>query len=72
MSDAEQNILAQSVSTINNWNILCQHGVSVAMSNNVDVQYIQGANIQMKQKTITLKNTVLSLRSKLAAFNITC
>ena len=72
LSDAEQNILAQSVSTINNWNTLCEHGVSVAMSNNVDVQYIQGVNIQMKQKTITLKNTVLSLRSKLAAFNITC
>ena len=65
----EKNILTQSVATINNWNTLCEHGVSVAMSNNVDVHYIQGVNSELKQKTIILKNTVSALKSKLALFN---
>lgn len=72
LSAVDKNILVQSVATINNWNTLCEHGVSVAMSNNVDIQYIQGVNLQMKQKTVTLKNTISTLKSKLAAYNITC
>ena len=72
LSSDEKNILAQSVATINNWNILCEHGVSIAMSNNVDIQYIQNTNIELKQKTVTLKNTVSTLKNKLALFNIKC
>jgi len=72
LSSDEKNILTQSVATINSWNTLCEHGVSVAMSNNVDVHYIQGVNSELKQKTIILKNTVSTLKSKLALFNIVC
>ena len=72
LSFDEKNILTQSVATINSWNTLCEHGVSIAMSNNADVQYIQGVNSQLKQKTITLKNTVSALKTKLASFNIVC
>ena len=72
LSAAEKNIITQSVATIENWNTLCEHGVSIAMANNPDVQYIQTANTQLKQTTVTLKNTVATLKSKLAAFNITC
>ena len=72
LSAADKNILTQSVATINNWNTLCEHGVSIAMANNVDVQYIQSANTQLKQKTVTLKNSISLLRSKLALHNITC
>lgn len=72
LSVDEKNILAQSVATINTWNTLREHGVSIAMSNNVDVKYIQNTNIELKQKTVTLKNTISKLKSKLASFNIVC
>lgn len=72
LSVVDKNILTQSVATINNWNSLCEHGVSIAMANNTDVKYIQNINSQLKQKTVTLKQSVSTLKSKLALYNIVC
>ena len=72
LSSVEQNIIAQSVGTINSWNLLCEQGVSIAMSNNVDVQYMQNTSNLLKQKTVSLKNATNHLKSKLAALNILC
>ena len=72
LSAAEKNIIAQSVNTINSWNVLCEQGVSIAMSSDVDVQYIQNASTELKQTTVNLKNATSTLKSKLAAFNIMC
>jgi len=54
------------------WNILCEHGVSIAMSENVDVKYIQQASNELKQTTNNLKSATNNLKSKLASFNIIC
>jgi hypothetical protein len=70
LSDTEKGIINAAVTTINNWNILCDQGVSIAMSNDPDIQFINAASQQMKQKTQTLTNATALLRSKLSAFNI--
>jgi hypothetical protein len=70
LSDIEKGIITAAVSTINNWNILCDQGVTIAMSNDTNIQYINSASEQLKQKTQTLKNSTSLLKSKLAAFNI--
>jgi hypothetical protein len=70
LSTEEKGIINAAVTTINNWNILCDQGVTIAMSNDTNIQYINGASEQLKQKTQTLKNSTSLLKSKLAAFNI--
>jgi len=72
LSDAEKNIITQSVNTIESWNLLCEQGVSIAMANNTDVQYIQATSNDLKLKTTSLKHMTSTLKSKLASFNILC
>jgi hypothetical protein len=72
LSAIEKNIISKSVDTINNWNTLCEYGVSVAMANDVDVQYIESASTQLKQKSNAIRNAASTLRAKLAVYNITC
>lgn len=72
LSAEEKNIINKSVETIDTWNNLCEHGVSIAMSDNVDVKYIQQASNQLKQTTNTLKTATNTLKSKLASYNIRC
>jgi hypothetical protein len=72
LSVEEKNIISKSVDTINHWNILCENGISIAMANNPDVQYIKSANEQLKLSTVVLKNNVFNLKRKLAAYNIVC
>jgi hypothetical protein len=42
------------------------------MSNNVDVQYIQSASVELKQTTASLKSATNRLKQKLAVYNIYC
>jgi len=69
LSIAEKNIISKAVSTIDNWNVLADHGVSIAMSADTDIQYINNANIQIKNTTSILQNTTNKLRLKLATYN---
>jgi hypothetical protein len=70
LSVIEKNIIAQAVTTIDSWNVICEQGVSIAMSSNTDVQYIQRANISLKQKTVILNNATSTLRTKLSNYLI--
>jgi hypothetical protein len=72
LSAAEKNIITQSVNTINSWNVLCEQGVSIAMANDPDVQYIHQASTELVSMTSSLKTATSALKSKLAAFNIRC
>jgi len=72
LSSVEKNIITQSIHTIESWNVLCEQGVSIAMANDPDVIYIQQASSQLKNTTFNLKTVTNTLKSKLAAFNITC
>ena len=70
LSPAEKNIIAKSVETIDNWNTLCEYGVSIAMSTDVDVISIQHASDELKLSSASLRSASSRLRQKLAAFNI--
>ena len=70
LSQEETNIIQNAVTTIDHWNTLCEQGVSIAMANNPDIQYIKTASDQLKQTSSTLKTATSALRQKLAGFNI--
>jgi hypothetical protein len=70
LSTEEKNVISAAVTTIDNWNVLCEQGVSIAMSNNPDIQYITNASNQLKGTTITLKSATNKLKAKLASYNI--
>ena len=70
LSPEEKNIISKSVETIDNWNTLCQYGVSIAMSSDVDIISIHNASEELKQSSVSLRSASSRLRAKLAAFNI--
>ena len=70
LSTEEKNVIDAAVRTIDNWNILCEQGVSIAMSNNPDIQYINNASTELKNTTQTLKNATDKLKNKLSSYNI--
>ena len=38
LSDVDKNIIKKAVQTIDNWKVLCDQGVSIALNNNSDIQ----------------------------------
>lgn len=70
LSAVEQNVIAKAVATIDNWSVLCDQGVSIAMSNNPDIMYISTASSQLKTKASVLAKNTSTLKSKLAMYNI--
>ena len=70
LSAKEQGIINAAVSTITNWNILCDQGVSIAMANDADIKCINTVNQQLKNTTQKLASTTAILKSKLQGFNL--
>lgn len=68
LSPEEKNIIAKAVNTIDNWNVVCEHGVTIAMNNNEDLKAIKNYNDSLKNSTIILKNATTNLRSKLNTY----
>jgi hypothetical protein len=70
LSNEEQNIITKAVNTIDNWNVLSEQGVSIALSNNTDVQFIKLVNNDLKNKTNQLNVAMNKLRNKLDQYKI--
>ena len=70
LSPTEKNIISEAVATIDRWNVICEHGVSIAMDHNNDVEYIKTASNELKNTTVTLRNATSTLRNKLSAFRL--
>ena len=70
LSLAEHDVINKAVATIDNWNVLCDQGVSIAMSSNPDIQYITQSNNVFKTQTTNLRAATSSLRAKLSLYNI--
>jgi hypothetical protein len=66
----ERIVIDTAVKTIQQWNILCEQGVSIAMSSNVDIQNIARVNSALKVKTSSINNAVTVLTSKFSAFHL--
>jgi len=65
LSDVDKNIIKKAVQTIDNWKILSDQGVSIALNNNSDIQNIKNINTNLKQKTVALKSATSALRAKI-------
>lgn len=65
LSPEEKNIINKAVETLNNWTILSESGVSIAMENNQDIKYVKETNNELKNKTNNLKSCTSILKSKL-------
>jgi hypothetical protein len=68
LSVEEKNIISKAVETIDNWNVVCEHGVTIAMNNNDDLKAIKSYNNSLKNSTNVLKNATSNLRSKLNSY----
>lgn len=65
LSTDEKNIISKAVDTIDSWNAVCEHGISIAMSNNDDLKAIKNYNDSLKNSTNVLKNATTNLRNTL-------
>lgn len=68
LSQEEKNIINKAIDTINNWTTLSEQGVSIAMDNDVNVQYVKQTNLELKQKTSNLKSCTDKLLSKISKY----
>jgi hypothetical protein len=68
LSSVEKNVIEKAVDTIENWSVLCDQGVSVAMNNSPDIIYMKAANTELKAKSNVLKDNISRLRNKLTAY----
>ncbi len=66
LSNEDKHIISKAVDTIDNWKNLCDQGVSIALTNSSDMQYLKNTNIELKQKTSSLKNVTSKLKLKLS------
>ena len=71
LTATDKNIITTAISTINNWNTLCDQGVTIAMTNNPDIQNIANTNTALNTKTASIRNATTLLRAKFAQFNLT-
>ena len=65
LSEADKNIINKAVVTIEHWHVLCDQGVSIAMTTNTDMQFLKQSNTDLKQKANVIKNATSALQSKL-------
>ena len=70
LSAVERLIITKAVDSIENWSVLCEQGVTIAMSNNPDIQSISTASNRLKVNASLLSNSTSTLKSKLARYNI--
>lgn len=65
LSPEEKNIIEKATTTIESWNAICEQGVSIAMNNDPDIQYIKQVSNQLKQTSLSLNAYTNQLRNKL-------
>lgn len=70
LSDNDKSVINNAVQTINNWNVLCEQGVTLTMANDVNIQGIASTNNQLKAKTNVLQSIKSTLQAKLASYNL--
>jgi hypothetical protein len=61
----DKNIINKAVNTIDNWRILCDQGVAIALTNNTEINVIKSINNNLLVKTNRLKYATNTLKTKL-------
>ena len=70
LSDGDKLIIQKATTTIQSWNSIVEHGVSVTMSNNPTIQYISQQNSKYYTRANQLKSATLSLKNKFSYYNL--
>lgn len=61
----DKNIINKAVNTIDNWNILCDQGIAIALNNNAEINSIKSINNDLLTRTSKLKQATSVLKNKL-------
>ena len=64
LNNSEKQMIDTAVSTITQWNVLCEQGVSIAMNNDVDIQNLNTINNTFQIQTSSLNNAISLLTTK--------
>lgn len=70
LDDNEKYIIEKAVETIDNWNLLCEQGISTVMNNNQDINFIKQTNQELIIKTNNLKTLTNTLKNKIQNFGL--
>jgi len=70
LSNDDKVIIQKATSTIQSWNSIVEHGVSLSMSNNPSIQYINQQNKNYYTRANKLKAATLSLKNKFSSYNL--
>ena len=68
LSADELNIIHKATDTIDNWSVICDQGISIAMSNDPDIAFITQSSDLLKQTTVNLRSAISSLSGKLNSY----
>jgi hypothetical protein len=68
LNDIDRNVIQRATTTIEAWSQIYENGVSVAMNQNEDIQYIHQANGVFKDQAIVLRQSTSQLRNKYSQY----
>jgi hypothetical protein len=68
LNQEEHDIIDQATNTIQHWNTICNHGISIAMNNDPSIQYIAQVDSDLSNKAHTLQQATANLKIKLANY----
>ena len=71
LSNIDKNIISQATHTIENWAVLCDQGVSIALANSPDILAIKNVNHSLSQQVSAMNAATAALRSKFLLLNPT-
>jgi len=69
LNTSEKQMIDTAVSTIKQWNVLCEQGVTIAMNNDVDIKNINTINNTIQIQTSSLNNAISILTNKFNLMN---
>ena len=64
LNEVDRNVIQRATTTIEAWSQIYEKGVSVAMNDNEDIQFIHQYNESFREKSVTLKTTTNQLKNK--------
>jgi hypothetical protein len=68
LNDIDRNVIQRATTTIEAWSQIYENGVSVAMNQNEDIQYIHQANGLFKDQAVVLRQSSSQLRNKYSRY----
>ncbi len=64
LNEIDRNVIRRATTTIEAWSQIYEKGVSVAMNQHEDIQFIQQSNEIFRSQSVVLKTTTRELRNK--------